>query len=118
MLPLLSDENVNGAIVGGLLRREPAFDLVRVQDVGLLEEDDPAILQWAADNGRILLTHDRQTVPGFDFERVAQGLAMPGVCVLDDAALIGRIIEDVLLVAYCQSANDLEGVVMFLPFPS
>jgi len=35
MLRLLIDENVHGDIVDGLRRRQPAVDLVRVQDVGL-----------------------------------------------------------------------------------
>ena len=35
MLRLLTDEDVHGDIVDGLRRRQPALDLVRVQDVGL-----------------------------------------------------------------------------------
>jgi predicted nuclease of predicted toxin-antitoxin system len=59
MLRLLSDENFNGDIVRGLFLRQPNLDLLRVQDVGLREVDDPAILDWAASNERILLTHDQ-----------------------------------------------------------
>ena len=58
---LLSDENFNGAIVRGLMRRLPELDFVRVQDVGLTHTDDPVILQWAANEGRILLTYDVAT---------------------------------------------------------
>jgi predicted nuclease of predicted toxin-antitoxin system len=65
MLRLLSDENFNGEVVRGLLRQLPDLDVVRTQDVGLLGKDDPAILAWAAAEGRILLTHDRRTVPDF-----------------------------------------------------
>ena len=52
MLRLLSDENFNGDIIRGLFLRQPDLDLVRVQDVGLQELDDPTILAWAADNNR------------------------------------------------------------------
>lgn len=65
MLSLLSDENFNGDIIRGLFLRQPDLDLLRVQDVGLREADDPAILDWAARNERILLTHDRATMPNF-----------------------------------------------------
>ncbi len=68
MLSLLSDENFNGDIVRGLLLRQPNFDLLRVQDVGLREVDDPEILAWAARNERILLTHDRATMPNFAYD--------------------------------------------------
>jgi hypothetical protein len=43
MLRLLSDENFNGDIIRGLFLRQPNIDLIRVQDVGLQEEDDPKI---------------------------------------------------------------------------
>ena len=59
---LLADENFNGDIVRGLLLRQPDLDIVRVQDVGLAGADDPDILAWAAENNRIVLTHDRATM--------------------------------------------------------
>ena len=40
----LADENFDNDIVRGLVRRVPEFDIVRVQDVGLSGEDDPALL--------------------------------------------------------------------------
>lgn len=55
---LLTDENFNGSILRGLIRRLPELDLIRVQDVGLMNTDDRQILEWAASDGRILLTHD------------------------------------------------------------
>jgi hypothetical protein len=75
---LLSDEDFNGEITRGLLRRRPDLDLVRVQDVGLLGHDDPSVREWAAQEGRILLTHDRATIPDFAYERINAGNAMPG----------------------------------------
>lgn len=70
MLRLLSDENFRGEILRGLRRRLPDVDVVRVQDVGLAGADDPAILAWAASEGRILVTHDRNTIPEFAYERM------------------------------------------------
>ena len=91
MLRLLGDENFDGTIVRGLLRRLPDIDLVRVQDVGLSHTDDPAILAWAAAEGRILLTHDRRTIPGFAFDRVRRNEPMPGVFVVDDRMPFGQV---------------------------
>jgi predicted nuclease of predicted toxin-antitoxin system len=81
MLNLLSDENFNGDIVRGLLLRQPNLDLLRVQDIGLREVDDPAILAWAASNERILLTHDRATMPDFAYNRLVKGERMAGMFV-------------------------------------
>jgi predicted nuclease of predicted toxin-antitoxin system len=70
MLLLVSDENFNNDIVRGLLRRNPVLDIVRVQDVGLRGADDPDILEWAANENRVVLTHDAATMAGFAYDRV------------------------------------------------
>ncbi len=78
-LRLAADENFNNHIVRGLLRRDPELDIVRIQDVGLSGADDPTVLEWAAQEGRILLTHDVSTITKYAYERVQAGLVMPGV---------------------------------------
>ena len=45
MLSLAADENFNSDILGGLFRRNPAFDIVRIQDVGLSGADDQSVLE-------------------------------------------------------------------------
>src|SRR5215212_7424222 len=98
MLRLLADENFNNDIVRGLRLREPTVDLVRVQDVGLLRAGDPAVLAWAADNGRIVLTHDRATMPDDAYKRLVAGEAMPGVFVLNDRLPVREAIDELHLV--------------------
>ncbi len=115
MLPLLADENFKGSIVRGLLLREPAIDVVRVQEIGLSGKDDPAVLAWAADNGRLLLTHDYRTVPKYAYERVIAGLPMPGVIVGDTYLPVQRAIEDVLLLVICSLEGEWEGRIVYLP---
>lgn len=53
----LADENIDPDLVLGLIRANARIDVIRVQDVGLRTKDDPTILEWAANEGRILLTH-------------------------------------------------------------
>ena len=62
MISLAADENFNNDIVRGILRRDPTIDIVRVQDAGLMAADDSTVLEWAALNGRVLLTHDVATI--------------------------------------------------------
>jgi hypothetical protein len=97
MLRLLTDENFNGDIVRGLLLREPRLDLVRVQDIGLSAADDPEVLAWAAENERIVLTHDRATMPDYAYERVAAAEKMAGVFILNDRLPVGEAIDEILL---------------------
>jgi len=76
MLRLAADENLNNDIVRGLLRRRPDLDIVRVQDVGLSGADDPTVLEWAARERRVLLTHDVSTITMHAYERIRAGQSM------------------------------------------
>lgn len=115
MLLLAADENFNNNIVRGLLRRDPDLDIVRVQDVGLPRADDPAILEWAAQEGRVLLTHDVSTITRHAYERVQAGKPMPGVFEVSRSLAIGSAIEDILLLAECSLEGEWEGQVRYLP---
>ena len=89
MLRLAADENFNADILRGLLRRKPELDIVRVQDVGLSGADDRAVLEWAAEEGRVLLTHDVSTLTRYAYERVEAGNPMPGVFDVSRSVPIG-----------------------------
>jgi hypothetical protein len=115
MLRLAADENFNADIVRGLLRRLPDLDIVRVQDVGLSGADDPAVLEWAATEGRVVVTHDISTLASHAFERSAAGRRMPGVFAVRSQGPIGSTIEDLLLLAECSLEGEWEGQVRFLP---
>ena len=115
MLKLLSDENFNGDIVRGLFLRQPNLDLLRVQDVGLREVDDPAILDWAATNDRIVLTHDRATMPDFAYERLLRGEPMLGLFVVNDRMPTRQAIDELLLLVDCSDQSEWKGIVLYLP---
>jgi len=115
MIRLAADEDFNGDIVRGLLRRNPEIDIVRVQDVGLSGADDATVLAWAADAGRVLLTHDVATMTGKAYARVEAGLPMPGVFEISQKVSIGAAIEDVLILAECSLDGEWEGQVRYLP---
>jgi len=115
MLRLVSDEDVHDDIIRGLRRRDPALDIVRVQDVGLDHTPDPIILEWAADNERVLVTGDLNTMVGFAWGRVQAGLPMPGVFALLENAGIGRVIDDILLMAQCYDVDDVKDQVLYVP---
>ncbi|MFN8372719.1 MAG: DUF5615 family PIN-like protein [Anaerolineae bacterium] len=61
----------------GIRQRNPDVDILRVQDLEIYQSADPKVLEWAAKENRILLTHDVQTMTGYAYECVAAGLAMP-----------------------------------------
>jgi len=114
-LRLLADENFNGDIVRGIFLRKPEVDLVRVQDVGLIGLDDPGILDWAAKNNRIVLTHDRATMSDHASARLAAGLDMSGVFIIGNRFPIGRAIDEILMLAECSGMHEWSGRAVHLP---
>ncbi|MEZ4582834.1 MAG: DUF5615 family PIN-like protein [Caldilineaceae bacterium] len=115
MLRVLADENFNNNIVRGLRRRNPDIDIVRIQDIGLSGADDPTVLEWAATERRILLTHDVATITHFAYERVRSGKSMSGVFEVSRTVPIGTAIEDLLLIIECSLDGEWEGQIRYLP---
>lgn len=115
MIRLLADENFNGKILRGVRRERPDADIVRVQDTALYQASDVEVLEWAAQEGRIVLTHDVETMVGFANERIAAGLAMPGVIVSRDILAVGDIVDDLFTILGASEMSDWENLVTFLP---
>lgn len=115
MLRLAADENFNSDIVRGLLRRRPDLDIVRIQDVGLSGADDRTVLEWAAGERRVLLTHDVSTLTRYAYDRVQAGHPMPGVFEVSRRVPLRQAIEDLLLIAECSREEEWEGQIRYLP---
>jgi predicted nuclease of predicted toxin-antitoxin system len=115
MLPLAADGSVHGHITRGLRRSEPDIDLVRVEEAGLRGSMDPIVLEWAAAEGRVLVTQDERTMVGFAWDRVRAGLPMPGVVVRGKSVTIRRALDELLVIACCGQPEDFKDQVRFLP---
>jgi hypothetical protein len=111
----LADENFDHRTLTGLKRREPGLDIVVVQDIGLRTVDDPGVLEWAAREGRIVVTHDVSTFAGFAFERIAAGLSMPGVIEIPETVPRSVIIEELILIAAASEPDEWADRVVYLP---
>lgn len=115
MIAIAIDENFNNDVLRGLLRRRPTLDVVRVQDAALAACDDPAVLAWAAQEGRLLVSHDVSTLTSHAYARVQTGQAMPGLIEVGPSVPIAVAIEDLLLIAECSRPGEWEGQVRYLP---
>ena len=115
MLRLAADENFNNDIVRGLLRRKADLDIVRIQDTEVAGADDPSVLEWVAQAGRVLLTHDVTTMIRYAYERVRAGQSMTGIFEVNRTLPISSAIEDILLLAECSLDDEWEGQIRYLP---
>ena len=91
------------------------MDYTLAATAGLKGADDPAVLELAARENRLLTTHDLRTIPKHAHERVKAGLAMPGVIAIPDDLPIGRVIEDLAVLVECATPSELQSLVVCLP---
>ena len=115
MVRFVADENLNRKLVTGLRRRTHDLDLVRIQDAGLRGADDPTVLEWAAVENRVLLTHDVATMSRYAYDRVETRLPMPGVFEIPAHLPLVLAIADLVLIAELSLDGEWEGQVRYLP---
>ena len=62
MIRFAADEDFNNDVVRALRRSLPDVNIVGVREAGRGGRPDPDVLAWAAEEGRVLLTHDVTTM--------------------------------------------------------
>jgi hypothetical protein len=115
MIRFAADEDFNNDVVRALRRSLPDVNIVGVREAGRGGRPDPDVLAWAAEEGRILLTHDVTTMTRHALERVARGDAMPGLIAVHQRLSIGSVVDDLILVAACSLPSDWADRIHFLP---
>ena len=111
----LFDEDLNGRIVRGVRRRIPDLDSTTVQEADLPEASDPAVLDWAAAQGRIVITHDHRTMRPSAEDRLKAGRPMVGLILAPQTVALGQVIDDLVLIAEATTAEEWIGTIVFLP---
>lgn len=114
----LTDANFNLHIVVGLRRRQPAIDIVTAQQLGLLATPDPELLVAAKALDRILLTHDRRTIPTYLDDllmHLPAGEHSPGVMSVAQRLPIGSAIDALLFVWSCSAHREWHDQFVYLP---
>lgn len=115
MIKILFDQNFNGKILRGLKERIPELDGVAAYEVGISAYSDPQLLTWAANENRVILTHDAKTFPIFAYERMEKGEKMSGVIVVPDKMPIGAAIDELELIILGRFENEWENNVTRIP---
>ena len=111
----LADHDVNEHILDGALRREPAIEVLRARDVGLGDRPDAEVLEFAAAQGMIVVSHDVNTMPAQAYARLAAGRPVAGLLMVKQTDPIGPIIDSLVLIWSASEAEEWHGQVVFLP---
>ncbi len=93
----------------------PQLDIIRVQDTrqGI---PDNKVLEWAATENRILLTHDVNTMPAYAYARIEKGLPMPGVIEVDQFIGIGVVLEYLRMIIEATQPDEWANRGSYIPF--
>jgi hypothetical protein len=112
-----ADNDLNRLIVTATFRREPAIDFQTAQAAQLDYLDDNSVLHRAAAEGRILVTHDKRTLPKHFASLVAKGTRSPGVLLVIPQDVPLRAVVDTLILIWVDSRpEDWENAVTVIPF--
>ena len=115
MLRLLIDENFNHHILRGLVLRLPQIDYLVVTQIGMAGFRDVELLRWAAQENRIIITHDRKTMIPDAEHCVRIGEPMAGVIFVPKRMAIGREINDLEITVECRSQTEMRDQIEYLP---
>jgi hypothetical protein len=115
MLRLLVDQDFDHDILRGLRLRLPELDALTALQAGLARTPDPDLLAWAAEQGRIIITHDRNTMPGHAYDRLRNNEPIAGVFVIPRELPIGQAIAELETLVACSLDGEWDNLVVFLP---
>jgi hypothetical protein len=112
-----ADNDLKRILVDAILRREPRIDFQTAQAARLDDLDDEAVLRLAASQSRILVSHDKRTMPAALASFIASGGTSPGVLlVIPQSAPIREVVEALILIWADDRADDWRNLVAKIPF--
>lgn len=115
MLRLLIDQDLDHVILRGLLLRVPNADVITAHQADLSDVSDLDLLAWAAEQKRIVVTHDRRTMPFHATARLARGEGVAGVIIVSRRLPVSQVIDDLEIIITCSDMGEWENIIKHLP---
>jgi hypothetical protein len=109
-----ADNDLDQRIVIATRRLDPAIDFQTAPAMGLHGRADPEVLALAAQQGRLLVTHDRRTMPGH-FEAFIATQTSPGLIIVARTLPIGQAAAWLHLLWAASEAEEYINAIYSLP---
>jgi hypothetical protein len=109
-----ADADLNQIILLATIRREPAIDFQSAMTAALPRVADPMVLARAATDGRVLVTHDRKTMPRHFSEFILRETS-PGLLVIPQSLSVAVAIEELILIWSATKAEEWVNRISILP---
>ena len=115
MLRLLIDQDLDHVILRALLLRVQNLDVITAHQAGLSDASDPDLLAWAAEQERVVITHDRRTMPYHATSRIARAEKIAGIIIVSRQLPVSQVINDLEIIVSCSDMVEWENIVKHLP---
>ena len=109
-----ADNDLRKAIVRGSVRREPELDFRTAQSARLDGLPDSEVLAIAAQDGRILVSHDFRTMPDH-FRQFTANRRSPGALLVAQDLPVSQAVESLLLIWEASEPEDWESSLCLIP---
>jgi len=115
MLGLLIDQDLDHDILRGLIRRIPQLDAVTAFEIGMSRATDPELLDQAAEQKRVIITHDRTTMPAHASNLLDGGRHIGGLIIVPRRLALHQVLDDLELIITCSENDEWNNVIQYLP---
>jgi precorrin-6B methylase 1 len=113
-----ADNDFDERVIRALLRLQPAIDFQTATAIGFhLGTPDNQVLARAADEGRVLVSHDIQTMPRH-FAAFIVNRNSPGVLIVSQALPIAEAAYLLLLIWEASETEEYINLIYRLPWPT
>lgn len=109
-----ADYDFNQRIVRAVLYLHPTIDFQTAHKAGLEGLPDEQVLEIAAREGRILVSHDFSTMPGHFVNFIAQQDS-PGVILIAQDLPIKQAVEELVMIWGASEAEEWVNTITWLP---
>ena len=109
-----ADADLNEDIVNGILRRESLVDFQTASAADLRRLSDLEVLTLSAREGRLLVSHDRRTMPRA-FATFVRSKISPGLLIVSQKTNLFAAIDDLLLIWMASDAKEWTNQMSTIP---
>jgi predicted nuclease of predicted toxin-antitoxin system len=109
-----ADADLNQVIVFATMRLEPSIDFQTARAISLTSQHDREVLDIAARDDRLLVTHDQKTMPRHFAEFISRRKS-PGLLVIPQHLSVATVVGDLRLIWSVTEAEEWINRISFLP---
>ena len=117
MRRFLIDENLSRIYQTQLLDYGQSLTVLMIGDAGAPERgtQDPEILDWCEQNGFILITNNRKSMPQHLKHHLAAGNHVPGIFTISRKVEPKRIVEELMIIIGASDEEEYIDKITYIP---